>query len=159
MKPVKIRYDQVQPKDIVDFWRLYEKFIKECKPEHPDLSEEVPESIRAHLYNMIASSRFIGFIAKQGRKPVGMIGGMVAERPFGSPRVFTQVLVFFVEPDFRKKLIGGTLVKELFAASKKIGVHYFEITADAKFSESIGKVLNGKGSVVSHKVFGKIPLE
>lgn len=158
-KPVKIKYELIQPKDIVDFWRLYENELKEAAPGYPSLSDETPEALRAHLFNMIASTNFIGVIARHGKKPVGQLTAMIHQRPFGSPRVYLHLGIYWVIKDYRAMKIGETLVKEMFSRAKASGIHDFEIMAEPHLSELFLKILKGKGKIVSHRISGKIVLE
>lgn len=158
-KPVKIRYEAIEPKDIIDVWRLYERSLREAPPEYPSMNEETPEAVRAHLFQMIASPNFLGVIAKHGKKPVAQVTGMVAQRPFGSPRVYVQMGIFWVEPEYRKQKIGEQILKEIFTKAKTQGVHHFESLTEPKLVETFLAVLKGKGKVVSHRIGGKIVLE
>lgn len=158
-KPIKVNVREIQPQDIVDSWRLYDASLKLAPPAYPSMDEEQPEAIRANLFNMIASPNFIGFMARHGRKPVAQITATIGQRPFGSPRTFLLVGLFWVDPAYRKQNVGDQILKELFIKAKQMGVHHFESWSDVALSDTFTRFLKGKGTVVSHRISGKITLE
>ena len=95
-KAIKFRVIRVMPSDIVDSWRLLDRCFKETKPEYPDISEESPEKIRAHLFQYISARGFVGMMAKVGRRPIAQILGGIEFRPFGRPDRLCFIWNFWV---------------------------------------------------------------
>lgn len=125
-KPFKFRVSPIIPGDIIDVWRLYEKFLKVAPPVYPSFQEESPEYIRAQLFNRISSPNFMGFIARQGRKPIGEIMALVDVRTIGAPRVCLKPFSIWVDSDHRKQGVGKALWNNLCRLAKSQNIHNFE---------------------------------
>ena len=136
-KAVKFRTVRIMPSDIVESWRLLDRSIRETKPEYPDVSEESPEKIRAHLFQYLSSQGFIGLMAKVGRRPVAQIIGGAEFRPFGRPDRVCFIWNFWVEPECRKSGVMKKLAEEYFSEMKKAGIFYWE----ANVSDDLLKML------------------
>lgn len=139
-KAPKVRLERLNPTHIVDAWKLFERSLKE--QTYPDLSEETPDRLRSHLFQYLNQPNTIGLLAKQGRKPVGMILGNIQARPYGKPRTYCFISTVWVEPEYRKRGIMDLLYKEYFAGLKKAGIFYWEAITPPALTETL---INHKG--------------
>lgn len=144
------------PSDIIDSWKLFEQAEKLFPQKYPSLDEEIPADVRAKLLSAMTNPNFHGVIAKVGRKPVGQMTGMVSIRPYGSPRVYFSMWLFFVDPAYRKEGVARSLFLELSKALKAKGVHAFESIIDPEMIPVMEKVYGGPLPVVSHRIVGKL---
>ena len=80
----KVRIERLEPKDIVDSWRLLEQQLK-AEAHFPSLDEDEPQSIRAQLYQHLSRPHTLAFVARVGRKPVAQILADVQKRIIGAP--------------------------------------------------------------------------
>lgn len=151
-KSFKPRLEMITPAHIVDSWKLLERSIRETGGGYPDLSEERPEIIRAHLFNLIASPRFLGLMLKVGKKPVGQIIGQVVDRGFGRPKQAMFIWNFWIEPEYRKKGGMDLLYKAYFERMRKAGVFYWE--ADA--TDELTALLTSYGKYQTKKLMNRI---
>lgn len=152
-KPFKFKVSEILPADIVDVWRLYEKSLKLAPPKYPSMERETPEYIRAQLFQGLSVPNFLGFIARQGRKPIGQFTAHVGMRPLGMPRVYLQPWLFWVEPEFRKQGIAEALKAAMAKTAKEKGIHDWESLTEAHLVETfkvmgdfeqVGVILSGK---------------
>jgi ribosomal protein S18 acetylase RimI-like enzyme len=133
----RAKIDVIHPTDIVDVWRLCEHSLRAAPFSYPDLTEDQPEVIRAHLFQYLQSPMFTGLIARFNRRPVGSVLGNVALRPLGRPTKYAFIYGFWVEPQFRHQGIGKQLLEQFFARMKKIGVFSWEANASEALAEEL----------------------
>jgi GNAT superfamily N-acetyltransferase len=158
-KTVKIRTEAMQPSHIVDCWRLYKHSLELAPPVYPSMAGETPELIRANLFQMLSAPNLVGFIAKNGKRPVGQIIGFITQRQFGSPRVYVQFAIFWVEPEYRKQGVAKLMLGDFFKKCRAMGVGHYESVTDIPLVEEFLKFAPGKAAVVSHRISGTIPWE
>lgn len=70
----------------------------------------------------------IGFIAKDGDTPIGMIGGMVNYFIFGGIKMCSEI-AWWVEPEYRKTGIGKELIEALEYWANKIDCKFVTMSA------------------------------
>lgn len=158
-KPLHFKVSELIPADIIDSWKLFEMSQKLFPQNYPVLEEEQPSFVRAHILKAMVSENFFGVIARAGRKPIGQITGMVQVRPYGTPRVFFQFWLFFVDPAYRKASVGWSLFSELSKILKSKGIHNFESVIDPVMIPVMEKVYGGPLQVVSHRIIGKLKVD
>jgi ribosomal protein S18 acetylase RimI-like enzyme len=155
-RAIKPRVEQITVTHIVDAWRLLDRSIKDTHEGYPDLSEESPEKIRAHLYQFISSSNFMGLMLKVGRKPVGHILGRICHRPFGKPERYCFIWNFWIEPEFRKKGMMKTLYQAYFNQLKSQGVFHWEAEARDELTQMLTEYAGYKTEKRYNLIGGKI---
>lgn len=151
-KPPKVRLERINPTQIVEVWKLYDRSLKEGNQPYPDISEDQPEVMRAHLFQYLHHRNTVGVLAKIGKRTVGMILGDVQARPYGRPHVYCYVWVVWVEPEFRKRGVMELMYKDFFSKLKKAGVHYWE----ANSHDHLTKVLTGYPKYETRKLYDRI---
>lgn len=129
VKTVKTRLEVVTPIQIVDVWRLVEHSLRDGGQVYPDISEDSPEKIRSNLFEYMQLPAFAGLMAKVGKKPVGIILGHLAGRPYGRPSRYQFIWGFWVEPAFRKSGVGKALWNAYSTQLKKAGIFNCEFWA------------------------------
>lgn len=154
-KHPKPRIEAVGPTHIVECWKLYERSLKEAPISYPDASEEPHEVIRHHLFRYMNQPNFVGLLAKIGKKPVGIIMGDVQTRPFGRPRAFCELALFWVEPEYRKRGYMQALSEELFSKLKRAGVFHWEANSSAALAGEMQKQNKREISKLCEKIGGK----
>jgi ribosomal protein S18 acetylase RimI-like enzyme len=139
----KAKIDIVVPTDIVEVWRLVEHSIRAGSLSYPDVTEDQPEIIRAHLFNYLQQPLFHGLIARFNRRPVGLVLGNIGMRAFGRPSKYAFIYCFWVEPGFRGQGVAHALLEQYFSRMKKIGIFSWE----AQASEQLSRELVREGGV------------
>lgn len=125
----RVRIESVTPTDIVEVWRLVERSIRDGGQSYPDTTEDSPEIIRSHLFQYLQAPFFTGLIARVGKRPVGIVLGHVAMRPFGRPSRYAFVHCIWIDPTQRKQGAGKLLWAEYANRMKRAGIHHFECLA------------------------------
>jgi len=142
-KSFKPKIYPITPQHIVDVWRLYEQSAKVQLGHYPDLTEEIPEETRHHLFAYILQPNFVGLILKKGRRPIGQILGEIQGRTIGRPKRYCFIWNFWIDPQFRKAGFIKLLYREYFDRLKKSGIFHWE----ANVAEELAKIL------IDHKSF------
>lgn len=149
-RPPKV--DLIGPSDIVDVWRLFEHYPQ----NYPNLKGERPEAMRSHMLSSIMQPNFLGVIARYGKKPVGMLTGFVAMRPYGQPNVFFSFWMCFVKEEARKSGVGKAMLARLFDLLKRQGVNDFESIIEPEYVPLMEHLYGSELKVVSHRIVGKV---
>lgn len=123
---VKTKIEPIGVNHIVEIWRLIRESQLEGAQPYPDTTEESPEVIQSHLFAYLTDPRVTGLIARNGKKPVGLIMGRVVDRPYGSPKRFAFIWCFWVTPEARKSTIGSALWKDYTARLKAAQIFHWE---------------------------------
>lgn len=155
----RFKIELVKPSDICDVWALYHQSMQLAPQPYPSLEEELPATVRSHVFTMISQPNFLGAIARVGRRPVGQLNGFVTHRPYGAPRVFFQFWMSWVDPQFRKSEAARGLLNEVFKTLKANGIYHFESIIDPSMVAVMEKVYGGQLQVVSHRIVGKVKAE
>jgi predicted N-acetyltransferase YhbS len=130
---IKPKLEIIQPKAIVEVWRLYDRASQ--GQTYPDISEVTDDVIQSYLLQYLQAKFFLGLIARIGKKPVGLVMGDVRIRPYGNPLCYVYVDKFFVDPQYRKTGIGKALRAEFTAQLNQKGVFYYESIFNKVFYE------------------------
>lgn len=154
-KHPKPRIEAIAPTHIVECWKMFERSIKETNQTYPDTSEESPEVIRHHLFRYMNQPNFVGLMAKVGKKPVAMIIGDVQQRPYGRPKTFCYVWVFWVEPEYRNRGYMETLSEEFFTKLKRAGVFHWECFAHKEVTDALLSYKKRETIKLYEKIGGK----
>lgn len=88
------------------------------------------------------SDEHIGFVAMDGDKPAGMIGGMINYFIFGGIKMCTEI-AWWVEPEYRQSGVGKELIEALEYWAKKTDCKFVTMSALdkdylPKFYEKLG---------------------
>lgn len=136
-KILKPKIDLLQPKDVVDVFRLFEKSLKEFPWSYPSTEEENPKDLLMQLYHFLSAPGFLGMNLKLGRRPVAQIIGQVQSRPFGAPRHYLFIWNFYMDAQFRKQGLMQQLTQAYFREAKRLGVHHWEANASDELTAQL----------------------
>ena len=150
----KVKTLPVQPTDVTEVWRLYEKWIRSSGAAYPDLSEDKGDVIMSHLFQYMQARTFAGMRAVIGKKTVGIILGNLSARPIGRPSRFVYLTCLFVDPAHRGQGIGKSLWQAYSESFKRVGVFNFECQATDEVAK--GFLAHVGGARVLNIVGGKL---
>ena len=138
-KVLKPRIEQVVPTDIVDVWRVVERSIRDRKETYPDTTEDSSEVIRSHVFAYLQAPNFFGLIAKIGKRPVGVLLGHIAQRPYGRPHKYAHIWCFWVDQNFRNNGVGKALWGQFSGTLKKNSLFHWEGVATPELLAELQK--------------------
>lgn len=136
-KALRARIEPVLPTHIVDVWRMVEHSIRDGGQLYPDTTEDSADAIRSHLFTYLQAPNFAGLIARHGKRPVGLILGHVASRPYGRPSRYAFVWAFWVEPQLRGQGVGQQLWGEYQGKLKKAQIYHWEALANDSLARAL----------------------
>lgn len=121
-----VKIEAIQPKNVIDIWRMYEAEDKENKQAYPDYTEETSQDIRHDLLAYLLDPNFMGASLRLGKRPIGHILGTVVERKIGYPRRAYFISRLWIDPKFRGQGHFKYLTKEFTKILKDKGVYHWE---------------------------------
>lgn len=154
----------VEPKDIVDCWKLLRSSIEKKPWKYPSLRETHEDEVRSVLFEIISRPMLspalpgsLSTIMKLGKRPIGQIIGTPAFRNLGDPKLYMFIFNYWIEPEFRKNGFGKALWDDYMVRCRNLGVYAWESNVE---HDDLKEFLEGyKGystSLLYHRMGGRI---
>jgi GNAT superfamily N-acetyltransferase len=94
-------------------------YVGEIIERNPGMFQDYDENSMVEAIRQYASNyKYIWFNAYEGQRPVGFIGGFMAECPWNKTLVFTNISYIYLLPSHRNKENFNQLMDEFIAWSK-----------------------------------------
>lgn len=111
---------QMLPYELDGTYLLFSNYyVGEIIERNPGMFQDYDENSMVEAIRQYASNyKYIWFNAYEGQRPVGFIGGFMAECPWNKTLVFTNISYIYLLPSHRNKENFNQLMDEFIAWSK-----------------------------------------